>query len=261
MTRVLAVLAGSFVLALTTPSASSAQAPAAPTVVPTFTKDVAPILFTHCASCHRPGEIGPMSFLSYESTRPWARAIQQKVVSREMPPWGADAAHSMKMRNDRSLSQQEVDTIVAWVKAGGPKGEPTDMPPVPTFASGWQLGEPDYIFEMPLEWTIKAEGAEAYLYFYQPIPFTEDRMARAIEIRPSNFATVHHSGAYVVDIPDGYTVKDGYLYDATGQQVPPTEPMGKRASAGEDQPLAGADKLISYVPGRGASRLASTSGG
>ena len=98
MTRALAVLAGSLVLALTAVSATSAQTtPAAPaTVVPTFTKDVAPILFKHCASCHRPGEIGPMSFMSYETARPWARAIQQKVVAREMPPWGADAAHSMK---------------------------------------------------------------------------------------------------------------------------------------------------------------------
>ena len=157
----------------------------------------------------------------------------------------------MKMRNDRSLSQQEIDTIVAWVKAGAPRGEPTDMPAVPKFASGWQLGQPDYIFEMPVEWTMKAEGAEPYLYFYQQIPFTEDKLAQAIEIRPSNFATVHHSGAYVMDIPDGYTVKDGYLYDKKGKQIPPTEPMGKKASSGDDAPLAGADKLISYVPGRG----------
>ena len=253
MTRPLAVLAGSLVFALATATASPAQTTATTAAPsgPTYTKDVAPILYEHCASCHRPGEIGPMSFMSYESTRPWARAIQQKVVSREMPPWGADPAHSMKMRNDRSLSQQEIDTIVGWVKAGGPRGDAADMPPAPTFATGWQLGEPDYIFEMPLEWTIKAEGAEAYLYFYQPIPFAEDKMARAIEIRPSNFKTVHHSGAYVIDIPDGYTVKDGYLYDEKGKQIPATEPMGKKASSGDDAPLAGADKLISYVPGRG----------
>jgi len=252
MMRTLAVLAGSFVFALTAVSASAqGQAPAGATGAPTFAKDVAPILFEHCASCHRPGEIGPMSFLTYEATRPWARAIQKKVVSREMPPWGADPAHTMKMRNDRSLSQREIDTIVAWVGAGAPRGDAADLPPAPTFASGWQLGEPDYVFEMPLEWTIKAEGAESYLYFYQPIPFTEDRMARAIEIRPSNFAVVHHSGAYVVDIPDGYTVKGGYLYDASGKQVPPTEPMGTSAASGDDRPLAGANKLISYVPGRG----------
>ncbi|MDH4066158.1 MAG: cytochrome c, partial [Acidobacteriota bacterium] len=253
MKRAFAVLGGSFLLTLTTIVAVSAdgQSPAAGATPPTFARDVAPILFKHCASCHRPGEIGPMSFLSYEATRPWARAIQRKVVSREMPPWGADPAHTMKMRNDRSLSQKEIDTIVAWVGSGAPRGDAADLPPVPTFATGWQLGEPDYVFEMPLEWTIKAEGAEAYLYFYQPIPFTEDKFARAIEIRPSNFAVVHHSGAYVVDIPEGYTAKDGYLYDKDGTQVPATEPMGASASSGDDAPLAGASKLISYVPGRG----------
>jgi len=252
MMRALAVLGGSFALALTTVSAVAAgQAAPAGGAAPTFTKDVAPILYKHCTSCHRPGEIGPMAFLDYKGTRPWARAIQRKVVSREMPPWGADPAHTMKMRNDRSLSQAEIDTIVGWVRAGAPEGNAADLPPAPTYASGWQLGEPDYVFEMPLEWTVKAEGAEAYLYFYQPIPFTEDKWASAIEIRPSNFAVVHHSGAYVVDIPEGYSVKDGYLYDQDGRQVPPTEPMGERAGTGDDAPLAGANKLISYVPGRG----------
>jgi hypothetical protein len=250
MKRALLVLVGTLGFGLVASGVASAQS-AAPASAPTYTKDVAPILFKHCASCHRPGEIGPMSLLSYESTRPWARSIQQKIVSREMPPWAADPATSMKMRNDRSLSQKEIDTVVAWVGAGAPKGNATEMPAVPTFATGWQLGQPDYIFEMPVEWTIKAEGQEAYLYFYQPIPFTEDKFASAIEIRPSNFAVTHHSGAYVIDIPDGYTVKDGYLYDKDGKQVPPTEPMGKKASGGDDAPIAGADKLISYVPGRG----------
>lgn len=250
MTRTLAVLGGSFVLvfALGAPAAAQGTAPADH---PTFSKDVAPILFKHCTSCHRPGEIGPMSFMTYETTRPWARAIQRKVVAREMPPWGADPATSMKMRNDRTLSQKEIDTLVAWVGAGAPRGDAADLPPAPTYASGWQRAEPDYVFEMPLDWTIKADGAESYLYFYQPIPFTEDKWAAAIEIRPSNFAVVHHSGAYVVDIPDGYTVKDGYLYDKDGKQVPPTEPMGTSATTGDERPIAGANKLISYVPGRG----------
>lgn len=256
MTRAFGVLAGSLVLAssILVSVAASSQSAASAATTPTFAKDVAPILHKHCASCHRPGEIGPMSLLTYESTRPWARSIQQNVVARVMPPWAADPAHSMKMRNDRSLSQQEIDTIVAWVKAGAPRGNDADMPPAPTFATGWQLGEPDYIFEMPLEWTIKAEGAEAYLYFYQPIPFTEDKFARAIEIRPSNFGVVHHSGAYVIDIPDGYTVKDGYLYDPDGKQIPPSQPMGKKAASGDDSPIPGADKLISYVPGRGLEK-------
>jgi hypothetical protein len=251
MKRALSVLGGSLVLTLSaTAVPTGAQSPA-PAGAPTFARDVAPILFEHCASCHRPGEIGPMSFLTYESTRPWARSIQQKVLAREMPPWAADPAHSMKMRNDRSLSQGEIDTIVAWVGAGAPRGSAADMPPAPSFTTGWQLGEPDYIFDLPVEWNIKAEGQEAYLYFYQPIPFTEDKFASALEIRPSNFAVVHHSGAYIVDIPDGYTVKDGYLYDKDGKQVPPSQPMGKKAGSGDETPLAGADKLISYVPGRG----------
>jgi mono/diheme cytochrome c family protein len=252
MTRVVQIIAGSLVwgvLSLGMTAAEQSSAP--PTAAPTFTADVAPILFTHCASCHRPGEIGPMSFLTYEHVRPWARAIKEKVVSREMPPWAADPATSMKMRNDRSLSQREIDTIVAWVNAAAPRGNPADMPSPPTFVSGWQLGEPDFVFEQPVEWTVKPDGQEPYLYFYEKIPFTEDKFASAIEIRPSNFSVVHHSGAYIVDIPEGYAVRDGYLYDQDGKQVPPTEPMGRKAGSGDDLPLAGADKLISYVPGRG----------
>jgi mono/diheme cytochrome c family protein len=246
--------AGSLAFALMSPLATSTpagQQAAAAVSAPTYTADVAPILFKNCATCHRPGEIGPMSFLTYESTRPWARSIKEKIVSREMPPWAADPATSMKMRNDRSLSQKDIDTIVAWVAAGAPRGDASAMPAAPTFASGWQLGQPDFIFEQPVEWTVKPEGAEPYLYFYEKIPFTEDKFASAVEIRPSNFGVVHHSGAYVIDIPDGYSVKDGYLYDKDGKQIPPTEPMGKKPASGEGSALAGADKLISYVPGRG----------
>jgi hypothetical protein len=250
MRRVVHVTAGAFALALVLPGPLRAeQSPTAAAPAPTFAKDVAPILYEHCASCHRPGEIGPMSFLTYESTRPWARSIRQKVAAREMPPWGADPAHSMKMRNDRSLPQKDIDTIVAWVTAGAPRGNPEDMPPVPMFASGWQLGEPDFVFEQPVEWTVRPDGQEPYLYFYEKIPFGEDKFASALEIRPSNFGVVHHSGVYIVDIPEGYTVRDGYLYDKDGKQVPPSQPMGKRASG--DASLPGADKLISYVPGRG----------
>ena len=98
---------------------------------PTFSKDVAPIMFAKCAECHRPGSIAPMSLLTYDDARPWARAVKQKVMAREMPPWGADPDHSLKMRNDRSLSKQQIDTIVAWVDGGAPKGNDADLPPVP----------------------------------------------------------------------------------------------------------------------------------
>lgn len=254
MMRTTAATAVSLALALSAVVGVSANGePGKTTAIPTFTKDVAPILYEKCANCHRPGEIGPMSFLDYTSTRPWARSIRAMVASRAMPPWSA-TSDSMKMRNNRTLSQDEIDTIGAWVEGGAPRGDDTHMPPVPEFPSGWQLaarGEPDYIIEQPFEWTIKPEGSEPYLYFYEKIPFAEDKWASALELRPSNFAVVHHSGAYIVDIPEGYSVKDGYLYDEKGNQIPPSEPMGTKASSGDSDPLAGANKLLSYVPGRG----------
>lgn len=106
MKRTLFMVAGAGLLIVGAASGAAAQTPAG--AGPTFTKDVAPILNKNCVSCHRPGEIGPMSFLSYESTRPWARSIKDKVVKREMPPWAADPAHSMKMGNDRSLRSKSV---------------------------------------------------------------------------------------------------------------------------------------------------------
>src|SRR5437016_2576089 len=92
-----------------------AGGPAPAGAVPTFARDVAPIVFNNCASCHRPGEVAPMTLTSYEDVRPWAKVIREKVRSREMPPWGADPAHSLKMRNDRSLTERQIDTIVARV--------------------------------------------------------------------------------------------------------------------------------------------------
>src|SRR6266849_4917267 len=105
-------------LAFSTTAASAAAS------APTFTKDVAPILFNNCAICHRPGEVAPMSLLTYEDARPWAKAIKRKVVSREMPPWFADPANSsLKFNNDRRLSQKDIDTLVAWVDGGTPMGD------------------------------------------------------------------------------------------------------------------------------------------
>src|SRR5689334_2478282 len=111
----------------------------AQTGTPTFAKDVAPILYKNCATCHRPGEIAPMSLLSYNDARPWAKAIKDKVASREMPPWLAEPSGSVKFRNDRRLSDAQVDTIVRWVDAGAPKGNDADLPAVPRFEEGWKF--------------------------------------------------------------------------------------------------------------------------
>src|SRR5437868_2851998 len=101
----------------------------------TFTKDVAPILYNNCVSCHRPGEIAPMSLLSYDDVRPWAKSIQKRVVAREMPPWGANPEFGT-FKDDRSLSKQQIETIVKWVDLGAPRGNDADMPKLPTFAAG-----------------------------------------------------------------------------------------------------------------------------
>ena len=131
---------------------------------PTFTKDVAPIVFAKCAGCHRPGEVAPMSLLSFKDVRPWASAIKEKVSTRIMPPWHADRAYGA-FRNNPSLSQGEIDTIVSWVNAGAPEGNPKDTPALPKFAEGWQIGKPDQVFEMAADFEVPARGSIDYQYF------------------------------------------------------------------------------------------------
>ncbi len=162
----------------------------------TFTKDVAPILYKSCAECHRPGEIAPMSLLSYQEARPWARSIRERVVERSMPPWSADPKYG-HWANDPRLSQKEIDTIVEWVNAGAPKGDDKDLPPTPKFTDGWTIGTPDVVLEMQQEYTVPADGTIPYLYFTMPTGFTEDKWIQAMEIRPGNRSVVHHVIAFV----------------------------------------------------------------
>ena len=164
-------------------SGEKATAPAAPT----FTKDVAPIFFKNCAECHRPGEIAPMSLMNFKESRPWAKAIREKIVSREMPPWHADPAHG-QWSNDKRMSQKEIDTVVSWIDGGTKEGDPKDMPAAPKFAKGWQMGEPDMTFQMPEEFTVPAEGAVPYMYFTVPSNFTEDKYITAMEARAGDLS-------------------------------------------------------------------------
>jgi hypothetical protein len=242
MKRAACLLAGSL--------AFVGSAHAAPANVPTFSKDVAPIVFNNCATCHRAGEVAPMTLTSYDDVRPWAKVIKNKVVSREMPPWGADPAHSLKMRNDRSLTPAQIDTIVAWVDGGAPKGSDADLPAMPTFAEGWTFGrEPDAILEMPVDFSIPAEGELGVQMFYSKVPWSEDRFAETLEIRPGNRAVVHHAGVFVVDIPEGATIVNGRLVMADGK--PSTDRGAGAGGRADDTALPGANKLLSWVPGRG----------
>jgi len=163
---------------------------------PTFSRDVAPIVFKNCISCHRNGEIAPMSLMNYKEVRPWARAIREKVATRDMPPWHADPKYG-EWRNDRRMSQADVDTIVKWVDGGAKEGDPKDLPPSPTFASGWQIGQPDQIFYMPEEFTVPAQGTVPYTYFTVPTNFKEDRYIEALEARAGDLSVVHHIVIYV----------------------------------------------------------------
>lgn len=174
----------------------SANAPS-PTV--NFARDVAPILYNRCIECHRPGEIAPMSLVTYQDARPWAKSIKQRVVERSMPPWSADPSHAGKFANDPSLSQKEIDTITAWVNGGCPKGDDKDMPPMPKFAEGWTIGKPDVVLSMQEEYQIPADGTVPYLYFTIPTGFKEDKWVQAIEIRPGNRGVVHHVIAFSQD--------------------------------------------------------------
>jgi len=158
---------------------------------PTFSKDVAPILYKNCVECHRPTAMAPMSLLTFDDARPWARAIKQKVVRREMPPWGADPAVG-KFSNDTSLTQSDVNTIAAWVDGGAPEGNRGELPQAPKFAESWSIGQPDHVFKMLKPFTVPADGTVPYVYITVPTNLKEDIWVRGIELKPSDRRVVHH---------------------------------------------------------------------
>jgi hypothetical protein len=169
--------------------------------VPTFNKDVAPILFKHCASCHRPGEIAPMSLLTYAQARPWARAIAKEVGERNMPPWHADAPAGT-FHNERILTDVERETVLAWVNGGAPQGSPSDLPAAPSFTEGWSIGKPDVVLEMQEDYRIPANGTIDYEWLYIPTNFTEAKWIKSIEIRPGSREAVHHVLVFYRAKPD-----------------------------------------------------------
>lgn len=167
----------------------------------TYSKDVAPILNQRCVECHRAGEVAPMAFTSFKETRPWAAAIKERVAARKMPVWLADP-HYGEFRNDRRLSQQEIDTIVAWASNGAPEGDPKDLPAPPQFVAGWNIGKPDQVFDIGQDYEVPASGVVPYKYFKVPTNFTEDKWVEAAEIRPGNRGAVHHVIVFVIE-PNG----------------------------------------------------------
>jgi hypothetical protein len=161
----------------------------------TFTRDVAPILYKHCVECHRPTMFAPMSLITYEEARPWARAIKQRVSARTMPPWGADPTIGT-FRNDPRLTDREISTILSWVDGGAPKGRDADLPKPPTFVDNWSIGQPDAVFAVAEPYSVPATGVIPYQYLRIPTNIAEDKWIQAIEIKPGARAHVHHAIAF-----------------------------------------------------------------
>ncbi len=178
----------------------------------TFTKDIAPIFQAKCQECHRKGTAAPMSLITYQEARPWAKAIRERVITRNMPPWHLDKTVGIqKFANDRSLSDEQIATIVQWVDSGSPMGDPKDMPPAIQWPSDevWQLakqfGEPDLVIKSE-PYTMPAQGQDVWWKPVTPIPLDEARWVRAVEMRPGSVAgrkIVHHALAGLVQEEPG----------------------------------------------------------
>ena len=173
----------------------------------TFSKQVAPILWNNCASCHRPGEIGPFPLLTYKDVAKRAEFIKQITQDRRMPPWKPEPGCG-EFRDPRHLSDADIKTLAQWADNGAPEGDPKDLPPQPHFVEGWQLGKPDLVLAMPREFSVPADGADIYRCFVIPIPITKDQTVAAVEFRPGNPRVVHHA-LFFLDALGQARKKDG----------------------------------------------------
>ena len=225
-----------------------AAAPQTTDSVPTFTRDVAPILYANCVTCHRPGEIAPMSLISYQEVRPWARAINKQIADGVMPPWHADAPTGT-FSNERKLTASEKATIERWAAGGAPEGNPGDLKPPPAFAQGWRIGKPDAIFEMDEDYPIPARGTVAYEHFYIPTNFSEEKWLKAIEARPGNRALVHHILVYYEAPPDGPRVAPAIQPNREHSQITDQNEPGNRPPRRTGMPSR---LLATYAPGTDA---------
>jgi hypothetical protein len=242
----------SVLLCLATSAAASAlfAASTGPSNV-TFYKDVLPVLQKNCQECHRAGEAGPMSFMSYAEARPWAKAMRGAVLQHTMPPWFANPAHGV-FRNARVLTEKETATLVSWADQGAPEGNVKDAPPPRSFVAGWNIGQPDLVLSIPRAFEVPARGTIEYQYVVIPTGFTEDRWVDMAEVRPGNRTMNHHTIAFVR--PPGVKwlteLKPGEFY------VPPKADRGARRKENAEQKPSedgansfGVELLVGYAPG------------
>jgi hypothetical protein len=250
--------------------AVAAPVMAADTPTPTFSKDVAPIFQKKCQDCHQPNSIGPMSLITFQEARPWVRSIKERVATRQMPPWHIDRSVGVqKFKNDISLTDEQVDTIVRWVDAGAPQGDPKDLPaPKPLVTDNeWQgvrdgFGKPDLVVKSS-EYTMPAQHQDVWYRPMSDIPITEPHWVKMVEIRPTNLRSrkiIHHSIAYLVLNNDPEAVNTGTANGPDrfggGDDLVNRRPQLMEWAIGKGYDLyrPGTGKLI--VPGEKISRLA-----
>jgi hypothetical protein len=222
----------------------------------TFNKDVMPVLQKNCQTCHRPGEVAPMSFMDYNATRPWAKAIKTVVLTKKMPPWFADAKYG-HFRNERKLSDSEINTLVSWADGGAPEGKASDRPAPVEFLEGWNIGKPDLVFEMPQPFEVQATGTIEYQYILLPARFDKDTWVTAAEVRPGNRQVVHHVIAFIRP-PGSQWMKDAkpgvpfvpvvHKRDENGAAISSSS-RGDPQRGAERASMTSSDFLVGYAPG------------
>ena len=224
-----------------------------------YNRDVLPVLQKNCQSCHRPGEVAPMSFMTYQDTRPWAKAIKAAVLSKQMPPWYADPQFGHFL-NDRRLSEADVKALVSWADGGAPEGDAKDKPAPVQFTAGWNI-KPDAVFGMPNPFEVPAKGILEYQYVVVPTHFDKDMWVTAAEVRPGNRSVMHHVIVYVRP-PGSVFLKEAqpgipyvpvqYERDENGaaiRRVPPPGAQAANPGRPRTDPMAGVELLTAFVPG------------
>src|SRR5436190_11208519 len=166
------------------------QAVSLPAAV-TFTEHIAPIVFQQCVSCHRPGEVGPFSLLTYNDVHKKAKLAQRLTESRTMPPWHPEPGHG-EFRSERRLTDTQIALFKRWVESGMAEGDPAKLPKPPQYVDGWHLGKPDLVVTMDKAFEVPATGRDIYRNFVLPLNLTEDKWVTAIELRPTARPVVHH---------------------------------------------------------------------
>ena len=215
------------------------------TSVVTFSKDVAPILYDKCASCHRPGEMAPMALINYKDVRPWAKSIREKVTNREMPPWYADPNHG-QFANDPRLTEKQIAAIQAWVEGGAKEGDPKDLPPAPKFVdTGWKFGQPDVVLSMTEEYSVPADGTVPYKYYAVPTNFTEDKYVQYAEIKRGERSVVHHVIVSVREPDQGPPLPAGEIKNNVQRANPEDQQRQQTARRGNNPDRM----LVGWAPG------------